>query len=151
MNKGLFLLLAITALSGQAQQTEEGSVEQAIRDFFTAFHAQDSMALREGVSPAMHMQTIGRSSSGMDSGVTGPFDKFLTSIVSIPASVRCEERLRSISVRVDGNLAQAWTPYEFWVNGKMSHCGVNAFQLFRDRGIWKILHIVDTRKREGCQ
>ena len=151
MKKRLFLLFAITALSSQAQQNPDGSVEKAIRDFFTAFHAQDSVALRERVSPAIHMQTVGRSSNGTDSVITVPFGNFLKSIVSIPDSVRFEERLRSISVREDGNLAQAWTPYEFWVAGKLSHCGVNAFQLFKDRGTWKILHIVDTRRRDGCE
>jgi hypothetical protein len=103
------------------------------------------------VTPEIRMQTIGRGASGSDSVLTVPFGNFLRSIASIPDTVQIEEKLKSISVRVDGNLAQAWTPYEFRVDGKMSHCGVNAFQLFRDQGTWKILHIIDTRKREGCE
>jgi hypothetical protein len=31
--------------------------------------------------------------------------------------------------KVDGSMAHAWTPYEFYVNGKLSHKGVNAFTL----------------------
>jgi hypothetical protein len=151
MKKLVFLFFSLSILSGQAQQTAAGSVEIAIRDFFSAFHARDSVALREKVSPSIHMQTIGRTASGSDSVITVPFGNFLKSIVRIPDSVRLEERLLSISVLEDGQLAQAWTPYEFWVDGKMSHCGVNAFHLVRERGTWKILHIVDTRRREGCE
>ncbi|TAK42505.1 MAG: hypothetical protein EPO28_07185 [Saprospiraceae bacterium] len=34
----------------------------------------------------------------------------------------------------------------------MSHCGVNAIQLFKSaEGGWKIIHITDTRRREGCR
>ncbi|MEM0542129.1 hypothetical protein WFZ85_05850 [Flavobacterium sp. j3] len=55
----------------------------------------------------------------------------------------------SYTIQVDGEMAHAWTPYEFYVNGKFSHKGVNAFTLFKDGSLeasgWKIIHIVDTR------
>lgn len=35
--------------------------------------------------------------------------------------------------------------------GDFSHCGIDAFQLFKDdKGEWKITQIVDTRRKEGC-
>lgn len=150
MKKYLAVLFLLTLWSGWGQIHPKDSVEKAIAGFFEAFHAQDSMRLRQMVSPAMRMQTVGRSSTGTDSVITIPFGNFLRSITSIPDSVRFEERLLSIAVEVDGNLAQAWTPYEFWVNGELSHCGANAFQLFYEGASWKILQIIDTRRREGC-
>ncbi|MBI5914693.1 MAG: nuclear transport factor 2 family protein [Bacteroidetes bacterium] len=33
----------------------------------------------------------------------------------------------------------------------MSHCGVDAFQLFKGENGWKITQISDTRRRENCQ
>jgi len=62
-----------------------------------------------------------------------------------------EERLLSYKVLVDGNMAHVWTPYEFYVNGQLSHCGVNSFQLFNDNGQWKITYIIDTRRRNDCK
>lgn len=150
MKNLLSFLMTLSFWVCTAQQTPEESVEGAIRNFFEAFHAQDSASLRALVSPEIRMQTIGRSSSGEDSVRTVPFGNFLRSISSIPDSVNFEERLRSVYVMVDGSLAQAWTPYEFWIDGQLSHCGVNAFHLFRDAGTWKILYIIDTRRREGC-
>ncbi len=150
MRKSLVALLLLTLWTGRAQQAPEVSVEKAIADFFEAFHARDSVSMRKMVTSGILMQTLGKSASGSDSVITVPFGRFLRSITSIPDTMRVEERLRSVSVLVDGNLAQAWTPYEFYVNGKLSHCGANAFHLFREEGIWKILHIIDTRRREGC-
>ncbi len=47
-------------------------------------------------------------------------------------------------------MANAWTPYEFWYNGNFSHCGVNSFQLIKKDEKWKIIYLVDTRRKEGC-
>ena len=33
----------------------------------------------------------------------------------------------------------------------MSHCGINAFQLFKSSDGWKVIQITDTRNKEGCQ
>ncbi|HOD10564.1 MAG TPA: nuclear transport factor 2 family protein, partial [Flavobacterium sp.] len=40
-----------------------------------------------------------------------------------------------------------WTPYEFYVNEKLSHSGVNAFTLFKENEKWKIIHLIDTRRK----
>ncbi len=55
-------------------------------------------------------------------------------------------------IEIDGNLAQAWTQYAFYVGKKFSHCGVDAFQLFKGTdGTWKIFQLADTRQKEGCK
>ncbi|MEZ2414092.1 nuclear transport factor 2 family protein [Muriicola sp. E247] len=144
------LLVLFTATCGLAQDNPEKNVETAIKDFFQAFHDQDAARLREKASSDIRMQTIGKSSEGHDSVVNVPYERFVKSIVSIPDSVQFHERLLSISVKVDGSLAQAWTPYEFWINGNLSHCGVNSFQLIKEKEGWKVLYIIDTRRKEGC-
>jgi hypothetical protein len=54
-------------------------------------------------------------------------------------------------ILVDGNLAQVWMSYAFYLGKKFSHCGVNAFQLTKVDGSWKIFHLAYTRQREGCK
>ncbi|HYD90904.1 MAG TPA: nuclear transport factor 2 family protein, partial [Flavobacterium sp.] len=51
---------------------------------------------------------------------------------------------------VDGGIASAWTPYEFYFEDKFSHCGVNSFQLILEDGKWKITGITDSRRRTAC-
>ncbi len=47
-------------------------------------------------------------------------------------------------------MAIAWTPYEFYVNDKFNHCGVDVFTLMQTAKGWKIMGIVDTRRKENC-
>lgn len=62
-----------------------------------------------------------------------------------------EERILDYEVKIDGIMATVWTPYEFYLNDKFLHCGVNAFQLFKSEEGWKIIQITDTRRRKGCK
>ena len=48
-------------------------------------------------------------------------------------------------------MASVWTPYEFYFNGTFSHCGANSFQLFKEDNQWKIIFLVDIRRRENCK
>ncbi len=144
------LLFSFLITVTSAQETEELKVENAIKTFFQGFHRQDSTAIRAAANGAIRMQTIGKNKQGEDSVRTVLFDDFVRSIVQIPDSVHFEERILSYKIQVDGSMAHAWTPYEFWFNEKFSHCGVNSFQLFKEGDTWKILSIMDTRRKEGC-
>lgn len=72
---------------------------------------------------------------------------FFKSIGSISKEVKFQEKILSYAIQIDGSMAHAWTPYEFYVNGKLSHKGVNAFTLFRKNNNWKIIHLIDTRRK----
>ena len=151
MNRIPILLCFFLLTALQAQDKQELAVEETIRTFFDGFHKQDSLLIKSVTSAGIRMQTIGKNMAGGDSLRTESFGRFLTSIVQIPDSVQFEERITSFHIQVDGPMAHAWTPYEFYVNGSLSHCGVNSFQLFRDRDGWQIIYIIDTRRRGDCQ
>ena len=36
----------------------------------------------------------------------------------------------------------------FGLMDNFSHCGVNSFQLFNDNGQWKIIYLIDTRRKK---
>lgn len=74
--------------------------------------------------------------------------QFYKSIGSMPKELKLEEKLLKIKVREEGILAQVWTPYEFYINGELSHYGVNAFTLMNTDEGWKIIYLVDTRRKE---
>ena len=79
----------------------------------------------------MTLQTIATNREGKTILHTEDYDKFITSILSIPENQKFEEKLLSFDIKIDGNMANAWTPYEFWFNDQFSHCGVNSFQLIK--------------------
>lgn len=119
--------------------------------FFNAFHQQDTLAMKELVYDSIKMQSIGLSKSGSVKLSTSSFDSFLKSIAGIPDTVNFEERILDYKVRVDALMANVWTPYEFYINNEISHCGVNNFQMIWDNNTWKIFYIVDTRHQGSCE
>lgn len=146
----LLILISISSLAAQENKAET-EVKETIQEFFQAFHEQDSIKLRAMVVPSIYMQSIAVDSSGNSELESEEYSKFSKSIVSIPSTTKFEERLISFDIRMNGALASVITPYSFYVNDILSHCGVNSFQLYRTEGEWKIIHIVDTRKKEGCK
>nr|WP_286940960.1 nuclear transport factor 2 family protein [Allomuricauda sp.] len=147
----LFFFFAF-AIGQEAQPFEKDkmAVKKTIETFFWAFHAQDSVALRNLVADDIVLQTTARDKEGKTIFRTQDFGAFLKSIVSIPDSVAFEEKLTSWSIQVDRTMANAWVGYEFWLNGNFSHCGINSFQLINFDGEWKIIYLIDTRGRAGC-
>ncbi len=140
--KYLICLLIGWGLSGHAQQTPRMAVEQ----FFTAFHKRDTVALRAMILKGAPLHSIIERKDGPKLSQE-TMDDLVISVGSMPAEMKFEEVLLSIEERIDGNMAHVWAPYEFYVDGKKSHSGVNSFQLFRQAGTWKILHLSDTRRR----
>ncbi|EAY25814.1 nuclear transport factor 2 family protein [Microscilla marina] len=81
----------------------------------------------------------------------GAYTKFVESIKKKKPEDTYDERISKYVVQIDDNLASVWTPYQFYLNGKLSHCGVNNFQLFKSEKGWKIISIIDTRRRKKCK
>ena len=141
----LFLILFSLSSSLFAQDTNPKKV---VDDFFTAFHAKDTVTLKQLCHPDIIMRTIANTKEG-NKLKDEKFDEFLNSIATIPANLKLFEKLIDYKVEIDGNLAHVWTPYEFYVNDKLSHIGANAFTLYNDNGKWQIIHLIDTRRKKS--
>lgn len=63
---------------------------------------------------------------------------------------RQRERFWDPEVRVQDGIAAVWTRYDFWIDGKFSHCGVDAFDLVKTPEGWKISGGLYTVQRDGC-
>lgn len=92
------------------------------------------------------MQTVANTKNGTQLK-SDKLEDFLKSIASIPNTMKIFEKLLDYKVTIDGDLAHVWTPYEFYVNDTLSHVGVNAFTLLNDNGKWRIIHLIDTRRK----
>ena len=51
---------------------------------------------------------------------------------------------------VQGNLAQVWAPYDFHLDGKLSHCGIDSFSLVRNADGWRVVGVSYTVQKVGC-
>ena len=147
--KHIILFIAILTTTVSFSQTSESDqVKPTIERFFEGFHKQDSTMILETVHKDIKMQSIGKDKEGTAVLSTSEFKKFLGSIVSIPKDKMFKEELLDFKIQVDGDMAHVWTPYNFWFDGNFSHCGVNSFQLFKDDNQWKIIYLIDTRRRD---
>lgn len=63
---------------------------------------------------------------------------------------RWDERVYDVEVQVDGAMASVWAPYTFYLDGAISHCGINSIEMLHDGAGWKVTQISDTRRREAC-
>jgi hypothetical protein len=143
MRQTLLILLLLFGFSGQAQKAE---VQQTIQTFFEGFHAKDTLKMKSTCSDKLVLQSISESTKGNKFSEESP-KEFYVSMATIPADMQFEERILSYNIQIDGTMAHAWTPYEFYINGKLSHKGVNAFTLFKTAEGWKIVHLIDTRRK----
>jgi hypothetical protein len=60
------------------------------------------------------------------------------------------ERYWDPTVLLRGSIAVVWAPYEFWREGKTTHCGIDVFDLVKQDGTWRIAHIMYTVEPEAC-
>ena len=75
-------------------------------------------------------------------------ESFLERLPTMTGSV--QERMWNPEVRIDGNLATLWAPYEFLEEGVRVHCGFDAIQLVHLEGRWRVLGIAFTSRKDSC-
>jgi ketosteroid isomerase-like protein len=61
-----------------------------------------------------------------------------------------KEDMYAPEVKVYGDLALVFGRYVFYVDGKLSHCGVNAFHLVRTDAGWRIANASSTIDPQDC-
>jgi ketosteroid isomerase-like protein len=60
------------------------------------------------------------------------------------------ERYWDPIVHVRGSIAIVWTPYEFWQDGKTSHCGIDVFEMVKEQDDWRIANMMWTVEPDAC-
>jgi hypothetical protein len=143
------ILVCLFTLPSLAQ-TPEQEVEAVIRSLFDGMKQKNAEQVAAAFSPEGLMQTVQQKPEGTTVGSNSVAD-FVKRIAGTPAGTTLDERILSYHIKVDGSMASAWTPYKFYVNDTFSHCGVNSFQLVKLADGWKIVYIIDTRRKEPCQ
>lgn len=147
--KYMLLILTFISLNTYAQN-DETAVKQTINDLFEGMKTSDTALMRSAFSKNAFLQTIIKTRDGNTVVRSEPVDSFLVS-VGRPHTEVYDEQITFEIVKIDADLAIAWTPYKFYAGSDFSHCGVNSFQLVRFNGEWKIQYLIDTRRRQGCE
>ncbi len=150
MTRIIFYLCVLLSTVIFAQQEEKKAVKATIDTFFEGFHKGDTLLMKSVMMDKILLQTTYTTKEGNNILVSEDASKLISAIANRTSDQKWDERLLSYNIQIDGIMAHVWTPYEFWFNDVFSHCGVNSFQLFNDNGNWKIIYLIDTRRKQGC-
>jgi len=149
MKSILILLTIVFYFSNVNGQTAEDSVKAAVDKLFTGMKNADAALITDAFSDSAILQTIARNKEGKWIVINEQVKDF-ADFVAKQKKGAADERIQFETIKIDGPLAIAWRPYTFYFDGKLSHCGVNSFQLVRINSQWKIQYLIDTRRRQGC-
>jgi hypothetical protein len=129
MRLRISLLLWLLAPFGAfAQASAEVEVAAVITQLFDGMRSADTASIKAVFHPEMRLNSTGYDAEGTPTFQSGSIANWLATVARLPAG-QLDERIYGATIRIDGPLATAWTPYAFYYNGARSHCGVNAFQL----------------------
>lgn len=147
MNKHILsLVFAFLAVASNAQEKE---IKARVDKMFQAMYDVDTAALRKCFIPAAQLMTFSHDAHGNPRAKAETIGDFIRG-VALVGDDEFEERLTGWQCLIDDGIASVWTPYEFYFEGKFSHCGVNSFQFIKVQGDWKISMITDTRRKTNC-
>lgn len=148
----LFLIsLTIIFFSNTVKcQTAEDAVKATVNNLFFAMKNADAKLLISCFADSAVLQTILKNKEGRIIVKNESVNEFAAFIGSQPKNM-ADERVVFETIKIDGPLAMVWAPYDFYFDGKFSHCGVDAFQLVNTAEGWKIQYLIDTRRKTGCK
>ena len=149
MKRILIVLAILTGTATVKAQTAADSVKAVINQFFDGMRNVDVSMVTGSFADSAILQTV-VNRQGKVSVRNEPLSGF-ANVITQQQKSDLDEKIQFETIKVDGPMAMAWTPYKFYFKGQFSHCGVNSFQLVKINGAWKIQYIIDTRRREGCE
>lgn len=144
-----WIVFVITSTPLLAQQ-DEAAVNSVIKKMFDGMYEGDSAKVHSVFTKSITMATIFRDKTGNPMlRQEASLDGFLKAI-GTPHPEKWTEEFWNVRVTIDGDFAQAWCDYAFYIDHTFSHCGVDAFHLHKTKEGWKIFHLADTRRKDNC-
>lgn len=130
------------------QAGEEGAVLAAFDRYLQALSNRDVQAMVAMQTPE-GMTYVSRPREGGGSEIVArPTSHFTDPARAEGPALR--ERYWSPTVLVRGDIAVVWAPYEFWLRGETSHCGVDVFDFVNIEGEWRVSNAMWTVEPGTC-
>ena len=140
------LLLSSLTASAQQSHPQYPAVMEVVEQFFASINTGNSELLASLEGEGAQVLNIREDVAGQYDFVARPW--FGTD--SFSDSTRLTERYWDEQVLISDHLAVFWAPYDFYINGEFSHCGIDVLNLIRIDGQWKIGHAMWTIQRPNC-
>ncbi len=150
--KKIITILFLTALMGvtaSSQKTDDRSAAIAVvNQLFTEMANANPAGILALHTPTSDLAAVqkGRDGKTRYSSINGEaFSKMFTDKSRV-----MREEMYDPKFEVSGDWAMVWGRYVFFVGDKLSHCGINQFNLVRIDGVWKIANGASTIDPGDC-
>lgn len=149
------ILLAALALGvaaptpAAAQRSDSTAVLQTLNRMLDAMRTRNADELRAVFHEQVRMTLLRPAPGGGYRAVVLTGEQFIAAATN-PNGPVLDEPVRNPVVHLDADLATVWAEYQVRSNGKVSHCGYDAFTFVRVDGAWKVIAVADTFRQQGC-
>ena len=140
------LIFAVAAISvGQTDDKKAAlAVVNKLFDEMAAANAAGIIATGTAENQLVAVRKLRDGKTRVDVIGGEAFSKFFTK----PGAIK--EVMYEPKIDVDGDWAMVWGRYVFFADGKVSHCGINQFNLVRTVAGWKIANGASTIDPGAC-
>ena len=129
------------------KEDEKSAVLAIVQQFFDTMTSRDVEGAKRVLMPEARMFSV-RDQNGQSAARASSAESYLKGLGEGKQTNR--ERMWQPEVKIHGGIASVWTPYDFWIDGKFSHCGIDIFDLVKTAEGWKIAAVTYTVERTGC-
>lgn len=153
MKKVLVLILlisaSITPVFSQASPSDSIAIAKIIQDVFDGMRESDTSKMAPYMHPNIQMQSLSVDGDGNKVTPLNGASGWLNAVASNNDAI-WDEQIANLKIHSDGAVATAWMDYKFYLGENLSHCGINSFQFIKMNEKWKIIYIIDSRKKNNC-
>jgi hypothetical protein len=141
----LTALLAASCLFSAAHAAPDEQTPTAVVErLFAAMAAHDANAARALFLPEAMLFSVRADGTA----VALPHEKWLERMGT--SKDAWLERIWNPKELEHLTVAVVWAEFDFHLNGKFSHCGIDSFSLLKTPAGWKIAAVADTHETSGC-
>jgi uncharacterized protein DUF4440 len=144
MRRVLVLLFSSCAFLLPSTAADENGAIATVQRLFDAMATHNAEAARVLFTPGAGLTAV--RANGAVSNSTS--EEFVAHVGA--AKEPWLERMWNPKVLIHGGLAVVWADYDFHLNGKFSHCGIDSVTLVKTSDQWKISGIAYTMEMSGC-
>ena len=135
-----FLFMGTFLLSANAPGEKE-KIVSVVKQFFAVLESRNVKDAQKILIPKGISISLREQEKGETVRITN-FQEFMDSFSNWKDNYK--EIMSNPKVLIHNGIAVLWADYKFYINGKFSHCGVDAFSLIKIDNNWKIAGIIYT-------
>ena len=151
MKKILFAILVTLSISasGFAQKGDDAKEAWAVIDkMFTEMANHNPPAIADLYLKDSNLTAVIRTKDGKNVIRSFTGEAFSKNFAEKRGEIK--EDMYAPETKVYGDLAMVYGRYVFFIDGKISHCGVNAFHLVRTEAGWRVANASSTIDPTSC-